>query len=46
MGHRGALSQSDESLIVQRLHDKISTSEIANELHRDHRTIEKYCTSP
>ena len=46
MGRKGALSQAEKSKIVQRLHNKISTLDIAKELHRDHRTIKRYCTNP
>ena len=46
MGRKGALSQAEKSKIVQRLHNKISTLEIAKKLHRDHRTIKRYCTNP
>ena len=46
MGRRGALSQTEESKIIQRLHDNIFTLEIREELNRDHRTIKKFVTNP
>ena len=39
IGRKGVLSQAEKSKIVQRLHNKISTLEIAKELHRDHHTF-------
>ena len=46
MGCKGALSQAEKSKIVQRIHNKISTLEIAKELDRDYRTIKKIVTNP
>ncbi|XP_076056525.1 uncharacterized protein LOC143034407 isoform X2 [Oratosquilla oratoria] len=46
MGRKGALSQAEKSKIVQSIHNKISTLEIAKELDRDHRTIKKFVTNP
>ena len=46
MGRKSALSQTEKSKIVQRLHKNISTLQIAKELDRSHETFTKFVTNP
>ena len=40
------MSRTEKSKIVQRIHNKVSTLEIAKELDRDHRTMKNFVTNP
>ena len=46
MGHKGALSQTEKSKIVERLPKNISTVQIAKELDCSHRIFKKFVTNP
>ena len=46
MGRKGALSESENFKITQRLHNNLSNLEIAKELGRDHRTVKKFAINP
>ena len=45
MGRKGALTDIEKTQIIQGLHNKQATLEIAKTLGRDHRTIKKFATS-
>ena len=46
MGRKGALSETEKFKIIEQLHSKITTLEIAKELGSDHRINKKIVISP
>ena len=46
MGRKGALNEAEKLKITQRLHNNLSTLEIAKELGHDHRAVKKLAINP